>query len=105
MIVSPSGYNWDMSFEAWSQRTKNGQAGNRITNIPPERSGITIPDNLPEPPVSIQKKSDKNFTENTNERLETKSQPLSWLYWFFGAFILGGVGVLAWNSRKGSSAG
>lgn len=29
---------------------------------------------------------------------------LSWLYWMLGALILGGVGVLAWNSRKGSSA-
>lgn len=29
---------------------------------------------------------------------------LSWLYWMLGALILGGVGVLVWNSRKGSSA-
>lgn len=103
-IVSPSGYSWDMSFEAWSKRTKNGQAGNRVTNIPPERSGITIPDNLPDPLASIQKNSDKNLPENTNERLEIGPRALSWLYWILGSLILGGVGILVWNSGKGSSA-
>ena len=34
-----------------------------------------------------------------------KHQALSWLYWVLGVLILGGVGVLVWNSRKGSSAG
>lgn len=27
---------------------------------------------------------------------------LSWLYWMLGVLILGGLGVLVWNSRKGS---
>lgn len=34
---------------------------------------------------------------------EKSGSPL-WLYWILCALILGGVGVLVWNSRKGSSA-
>ena len=34
---------------------------------------------------------------------EEKPRSLAWLYWMLGALILGGVGVLVWNSRKGSS--
>lgn len=42
--------------------------------------------------------------QSTNEVVEgEKTGSLSWLYWFLGALILGGVGVLVWNSRKGSS--
>lgn len=33
-----------------------------------------------------------------------KPRSLVWLYWMLGALILGGVGVIVWNSRKGSSA-
>lgn len=33
-----------------------------------------------------------------------RNSPKHWLYWFLGALILGGLGVLVWNSRKGSSA-
>ena len=35
---------------------------------------------------------------------ETPRSP-RWFYWVLGALILGGVGVLVWNSRKCSSAG
>lgn len=33
-----------------------------------------------------------------------KENPLTWISLILGAFILGGIGVLVWNSRKGSSA-
>lgn len=42
----------------------------------------------------------------TNESKSSTEKPhsLSWLYWMLGTLILGGVGVLVWNSRKGVSA-
>lgn len=42
--------------------------------------------------------------ETTAQSEEEKTRSLPWLYWILGSFILGGVGVLVWNSRKGSSA-
>jgi|AntRauTorckE6833_2_1112554.scaffolds.fasta_scaffold11175_2 hypothetical protein len=47
-VVSPPGFDWDMSFEAWRERVRAGKAGNRETNIPVERLGIKLPENLPE---------------------------------------------------------
>lgn len=41
---------------------------------------------------------------NSGNRLENKPHSLTWLCWVLGALILGGVGVLVWNNRKGSSA-
>ena len=47
----------------------------------------------------------RNKTESS-EIIEKKdkSRTLQWFYWILGLLILGGVGVLVRNSRKGSSA-
>lgn len=54
------------------------------------------------PTLPLQKKS--TFEESEKEIREENPRSLSWLYWMLGALIFGGVGVLVWNSRKGSSA-
>lgn len=45
-----------------------------------------------------------NFSNNKNPKLDSEPRSLTWLYWFLGVVILGGVSVLVWNARKGSSA-
>lgn len=41
---------------------------------------------------------------NKSESPAEKPRSLVWIYWMLGVLILGGVGVLVWNSRRGSSA-
>lgn len=34
---------------------------------------------------------------------QDNEKPANWIYWMLGVLILGGVGMLAWSGRKGSS--
>lgn len=91
--VSPPGYDWDMSFEAWTQRVRAGKAGNRETNIPVERLAIKLPENLPE--VQTSETKPRAIKKGTSE-VEAKSSFRSsdWLYWFLVLPLLGILALL-----------
>ena len=62
--------------------------------------------------IKIELDSTSTVTQppEAKERIKKAEEPdqkkkSSWLYWVLSALILGGVGLLAWNSRKGLSVG
>lgn len=76
-----------------------GRFTKELTNLErPKKKTLGRSDSSPEISAGAQSNgaSQKPSIENPRS--------LAWLYWMLGALILGGVGVLVWNSRKGSSA-
>lgn len=86
-VVSPPAYDWDMSFEAWTKRVRAGEAGNRETNIPVERLGMKLPENLPE----IQTSKPKPRTKKSSDlevKTKSSSQHNTWLFWILGGLLV-----------------
>lgn len=54
--------------------------------------------------ATSQKTRDVKVLPNESKSPSEKPRSFSWLYWILGALILGGIGVLVRNERKGSSA-
>lgn len=104
--VSPPGYDWDMSFEAWTQRVRAGKAGNRETNIPVERLGIKLPENLPEVPQVETSESSSRPKKTSSSEVEAEakssSQFSAWLYWLMVLPFLGILAVLfkVWKGKS-----
>ena len=63
-----------------------------------ERKSLDRPDSSSETSTGAQSVDTPQKSPTENPR------SFAWLYWVLGVLILGGVGVLVWNSRKGSSA-
>ena len=99
--VSPPGYDWDISSKAWSKRIREGKAGNRTTNIPRERLGYTIPENL----SNVEKLNAQPLKKELQEpQLKEKSQPgkNNHLVWVLGGLLILGLGMYGIRNRSSS---
>ena len=100
-IVSPPGYEWDMSFQAWSKRIREGKAGNRTTNIPRERRGFTIPENL----SNVEKLNAQPFKKELQEpqfKEESQLGKNNLLVWVLGGLLI--LGLCMYGIRNRSSS-
>ncbi len=64
----------------------------------PEKKPLVRPDS------SSEKSTGAQSNESSQKPSIENPSSFAWIYWVLGVLIMGGVGVLVWSSRKGSSA-
>lgn len=84
----------------------SGEQTDESTELKPENSSNDEPSEIPDKDRDEAITSESKLVEKeVKETSEENPHSAQRIYWVLGALILAGVGVLAWNSRKGSSAG